>query len=180
MSKIKYICIHHSAVSKYDIKKQFNAVNRYHKQKWEMKSTLGYYVGYNYFIEPDGTTTQARAIGEETMAVIGHNHDSIHICLAGDFNDDCLSMYSKQAKSLVKLIKELQSKYLVPIKLHRELQKNRTCPGYNLNENCIINIVNIDLEDIEKQEKIKELNTLLGRLKALLVQLMLKYESRNN
>lgn len=49
------------------------------------KSTLGYYGGYNFFIQGDGFIKQFRAIGEETLAQTGYNFDTVSICLAGNF-----------------------------------------------------------------------------------------------
>ena len=49
------------------------------------KSTLGYHVGYNFVISPDGMVIQCRAIGEETCAQKGHNFDTISICILGNF-----------------------------------------------------------------------------------------------
>lgn len=59
-----------------------------HKSRWpDFKSQLnGSYIGYNAIIWPDGTLTQYRLVGEETAAVIGHNKDTLSVCLAGNFN----------------------------------------------------------------------------------------------
>lgn len=61
-------------------------VNDYHKSKWDFKSDLGRYGGYNFFIEKDGSVTQFRKVGEETAAQYGHNFDTVSICLAGNFS----------------------------------------------------------------------------------------------
>lgn len=56
-----------------------------HKERFKMKSSLGRWGGYNFFIERDGKLTQFRKIGEETAAQKGYNSDSISVCLAGNF-----------------------------------------------------------------------------------------------
>lgn len=56
-----------------------------------MKSSLGWYVGYNFFCSRDGLRTNTRKVGEETIANKGHNCDvpsrcdTISYCMAGDF-----------------------------------------------------------------------------------------------
>lgn len=58
-----------------------------HKERWpDFKSSLGYWVGYNGIIFPDGSFVQTRLIGEETAAVIGYNTTVISFCLAGNFS----------------------------------------------------------------------------------------------
>jgi len=130
MNKILNLVIHHSAVSRKEAPNQFNAINNYHKQLYRMKSTLGFYMGYNALIEPNGKLIVARADGEETAAVIGHNKDSLHICLAGNFDIDVPTQ--AQINKLKSWLGEKMRTYgLSPINIHghRELQVNRTCPG---------------------------------------------------
>jgi len=183
--QIKYIILHHTAVSHETQPAQFYAVNRYHKNKnwgtkenpWYQKkpSKLGYYTGYNYFIGTNGCLTQIREIGEETMAVIGHNLDSIHICLAGDFNHRYPTR--KQENTLVKCLTDLKQIYpTAKIKLHREMQKNRTCPGILIDKMYLEDSIldRLDIDDRNKQIQIQKLHKLLDSLRELLHNLMLK------
>ena len=90
MGKIKNICVHHTgglgsnplastqSLSARDI-------DNAHKARWNMKSGVNHYGGYNFFIDLLGNVTQMRSIGEETMAQRGHNFDTVSICLAGNF-----------------------------------------------------------------------------------------------
>lgn len=181
----KYIAIHHSAV-KNDGIPQFNAVNRYHKDKWGMKSRLGYYVAYNYFIDVDGKVTQTRAWNEETVANKGHNCDvpercdTISICLADDYNRS-LFMNSAQSDSLDDLIIDIKKQHPdIKVVGHRDLQEGRTCPGANIDKFSFEQWNDLqpnDSEDLEKQKKIKELQTLLDKLQALLIKLYGKRKS---
>ena len=124
--KMKYLVLHHTAV--HSTTSQLNGVNNYHKDKWNMKSTLGWYVGYNYFIDISGKATNTRDVGEETMAQVGHNFDSISVCLAGNFNEEVPSeAQNRSLRALIKIIKELHPEII--LKLHRDVQYNRTCPG---------------------------------------------------
>lgn len=89
--KITNICIHHAGGIGSNNKASSQHLNAYavdlgHRQRWNYQSSLGYYGGYNFYIDKDGGLTQFRAIGEETMAQVGHNFDTVSICLAGNFN----------------------------------------------------------------------------------------------
>ena len=77
----RYIIIHHGAGQL-----NFEQVNEYHKGKWGFKSSLGYYIGYGYFISYSGRVYQGRADNEEQAATIGYNKQSINICLQGKFH----------------------------------------------------------------------------------------------
>ena len=87
----KYIVIHHFggqygnpyASTKHLTLKQIDDA---HKARWsDFKSELGYYVGYNAIIFPDGKVVQTRKLGEETAATRGFNNTTFNICLAGNF-----------------------------------------------------------------------------------------------
>jgi len=175
-NKIKYVCVHHTAVSRKDQPSQFYPVNRYHKEKWNMISELGWYIGYNYFIGTNGVLTQTRNVGEETMAVVGHNHDTIHICSAGNFLVE--QPTDEQDKTLIELIKQIEKEYPgIEIKRHCEMQKGRTCPGFSRSyfDAIILNEVHTtvpDKEDVEKAEQIKQMSSLLDKLREQLLRLL--------
>lgn len=81
--------IHHSAVSHDRNPDQFDANNKYHKAQWNFKSSLGFYLGYNYEIARSGLKRQARQDGERTAACYQNNMNSgqcIHVCLDGNFD----------------------------------------------------------------------------------------------
>ena len=80
-----------------------------HKSRWpDFPSELnGKYTGYNVSIFPDGTWKQYRYLGEETAAVKGHNLDSFHIHLYGNFTKGVDSPTVKQIGTLVTLMKSL-------------------------------------------------------------------------
>lgn len=60
-------------------------IDNAHRERWNDKSSLGLYGGYNFYIQANGEWKQFRAIGEETMAQKGHNFDTISFCFAGNF-----------------------------------------------------------------------------------------------
>lgn len=178
---IKQYAIHHTAVSRTKQGTQLYAVDRYHKEKWNMKSSLGWYVGYNYFIDVDGTVTNTRAIGEETVANIGHNCDvesrcdTISICLAGDFNLE--TPLEAQNSSLRGLIAQLRLRYQnVRYTTHRALQPSRTCPGILYTDEYHATVIlgkeqYPDATDKEKQAKLDEMKKQLDWLRAELARL---------
>ena len=127
--KITTIVLHHSAVSYEKNPNQFEANNRVHK-KWGVKSSLGYWLGYNYEISMDGITRQARREGERTVACWQqgmNNGKAIHICLDGNFSIQAPTL--QQEKSLTKLLKELKLKYPDAEILHHKNIANTQCPG---------------------------------------------------
>lgn len=124
---IKYLILHHSAVSREKNAHQFDAINNYHKSKgWGM-------IGYHYLIEPDGQIREGRPEDMTGAHCIGHNEDSLGICLTGNFDIELPT--KEQEISLVELLKKLKEKYpKAEIKHHREFA-NKTCPGKLLNSN---------------------------------------------
>lgn len=64
-------------------------INDAHRLRWpDFQSQMGYFIGYNGIIFPDGTLIQTRLIGEETAAVKGWNTGTVSFCLAGNFNTE--------------------------------------------------------------------------------------------
>lgn len=119
-----WIIVHHEAGNS-----SFNGVNEYHKQKWGFKSSLGFYCGYQYFIEFSGKTYQARLDNEEGAHTVGFNKCSIGICLQG--NTDLKDITEWQKIALKKLIDKKKLEYVITnnkIEGHRHFS-NTACPG---------------------------------------------------
>lgn len=190
--RFEYIAIHHTAVSREKQKVQLWAVNRYHQEKdWDSgedcwyqgePSSLGWWVGYNYFIEVDGTLTQCRMEGEETIAQTGHNCDvpercdTISICLAGDFNIELPNQ--KQVKTLRRFINDMPYSEVV---FHRDLQANRTCPGKLFTKEYLRHIQdeyeNPDEEDKKKQERMAEQQSVIDWIRQILHKMVVQITS---
>lgn len=140
--KKKFIVLHHS-LTRRDIT-TFTAVNNYHKQKWNFKSALGYYIGYHYFIDCQGKVYQGRK-DEEVGAHCQEarkNFNSLGICLAGNFDIELPSQ--AQEKSLKTLITDLMAKHKIPganLKFHRDYAPYKTCPGKNIKDDFYEKIV---------------------------------------
>jgi len=136
--------IHHSAVSYTKNADQFVANNSYHKEQWNLKSTLGYYLGYNYEIAKSGLKKQARQDGEQTVACYQNNMNSgqcIHICLDGNF--DVEKPAPPQIFALRDLLKILVKKYGINknnIVFHSQFAP-KSCPGKNMDINFVRSLV---------------------------------------
>jgi N-acetyl-anhydromuramyl-L-alanine amidase AmpD len=105
------IVIHHTAAVA--PVPQFDAINDWHKARGFTLSSLGYYVGYHYVIEKDGTVRKAREDNEIGCHAIGANHNSIGICLVGDFDSDLPT--DAQIVALGALIETKQHEHCLPI-----------------------------------------------------------------
>ena len=127
--------IHNTAVSYDKNADQFLANNRYHQAQWNFKSSMGYYLGYNYEIAKYGKVRKARESGEETAACYQANMNDgrcVHIALDGHF--DVEKPYPNQIYALRDLMKHLVEKYDIPsthIVFHSQYA-SKTCPGNNL------------------------------------------------
>lgn len=134
MNTPAYIIVHHSGgtdanpladSSGYTVEQ----CNNDHKVRFNMKSSLGWYVGYHYFIDKAGVVTQCRAHTDEGAHTIGYNSKSIGICLAGNF--DATLPTKAQIDSLRALLEQLAGKYQVKLENivpHRKFAK-KTCYG---------------------------------------------------
>ena len=105
---MKRIVVHHSAST---LAVQFDSINQWHKDKWNSISELGFYGGYNYLIEKDGTLKQYRIEGEETIAQRGYNFDSLSVCLAGNFERGIETPTQAQIASLKAFLSEKMALY---------------------------------------------------------------------
>lgn len=134
--KPKRIIWHHTADAQQA--DQFEKVNAYHKTRDFPLSALGFYVGYHYFIERDGTIRQAREDTEIGAHDQGENLDSIGVSLAGNFNIEMPS--EAQIASGGKVIFELMRKWNIPITRVEPHRRDDTtdCPGTKLGDDWLI------------------------------------------
>jgi hypothetical protein len=138
--EIKYIVIHHSAVSREKNSDQFEANNNYHKSKGFPKSSFGYYLGYHYEISPSGKLRYARAEGEMGAHTVGLNECSIGVCLDGNFDIELPT--KEQEEQLRMLLFEFKNNYpKAKIVYHRQFAI-KTCPGKLIPDDWAINLIN--------------------------------------
>ena len=94
MTIIKYFAVHHAGglgTNRYASTQHLTLqhINNAHQRRWpRFKSEMGYWVGYNVLLFPDGTFIQTRLIGEETAAQKYHNEDTFSVCIMGNQTKD--------------------------------------------------------------------------------------------
>jgi N-acetylmuramoyl-L-alanine amidase len=136
-----------------------------HKQRFNFKSSLGFYTGYQYFIDKSGKVWQARKDDEEGAHTIGYNTSSIGICLAGNF--DATLPTNPQINALRTLLQAKMKQWNIPlshIHPHRWAAK-KTCYGRRLSDTWAQNVAHEDpalIESLKKQ--IAELQAQLTEL----------------
>ncbi|MCK5117869.1 MAG: N-acetylmuramoyl-L-alanine amidase [Candidatus Aegiribacteria sp.] len=150
--KIKYLILHHSAISYNKNPDQLKAINAYHEKRWNSKGSLGYYIGYHYVINKVGKITRTRSrsdVGIHCRAQ-GMNYKSLGIMCEGNFDIELPT--KKQEESLTKLLKELRIMYSnVKIAYHRNFY-NTHCPGLKISDDWAKNLIsnNKTMEYVEQ------------------------------
>ena len=123
----KYIIVHHSA-AKAPVP-QFDSINEWHKERDFVQSELGYYVGYHRVIEKSGEVRIARGDLERDCDALGHNFDSLSVCMVGNF--DMEDPTPQQIAALASILQEWCKAYSftsADIHIHREFAPTN-CPG---------------------------------------------------
>ena len=143
-NKPQYLIIHHSLTKKSPSPKTWEAVNRYHKEKFNFPSSLGLFIGYHYWIEDNGRIIQARLDSdpgahckEECM-----NFKSLGICLEGNF--DIEDPNPVQIFALRDLMQKLCTTYKIlreNIMFHRDYATYKSCPGTRMNRDFIRKLI---------------------------------------
>ena len=116
---------------------QFAKIDRYHKSRTFPISSMGYYVGYHWVVERDGTVKQAREENEIGAHDTGENLNSIGICLAGDFNVHTPTL--EQTAAAARLLGEIRARWSIPItRIEPHRWDDQTdCPGRLLGDNWL-------------------------------------------
>lgn len=146
VSKVKRIMLHHTAHPTWTIEETHN----YHVR------TNGWVgIGYNFFIEKDGTICEARGFNIGAGAS-GYNKDSLHICFAGDFEtQEPTPEQIKSGKWLVSYLLTLCSNGTEVVG-HKDIGKT-ACPGTNFPLNEFKGMRRLD-----KNEKIEFIKNKVG------------------
>ena len=127
-----FLIVHHSASNR--DKTTLQDVDAWHQVRWpNFKSSLGYFIGYQYLITSDGKITQTRRDNEEGAHTFGdYNQKSIGVCLTGNFMLEEPS--PAQLNSLQPLLDKLKKDYNIPdekILYHGQVRPTDCC-GKNL------------------------------------------------
>lgn len=132
-----YLIVHHTGGSNANPLQDssnftFKMCNDLHRVTFNMLSSLGYWVGYHYYIEKDGKVYQARSDNEEGAHARGYNSHSLGICLAGNF--DATDPTEAQKVALKALLLQKTAQYSIPatnVLPHRRFA-SKTCYGKRL------------------------------------------------
>ncbi len=167
MNVPKTLIVHHTGGSNADPLSDssnftFDQCNDLHKQEFNMRSSLGWYVGYHYYISKDGSVRQARADTDEGAHTIGQNSSSLGICLAGNF--DATYPTEGQITSLTILLTQKTLQYSIPLENivpHRHYA-TKTCYGNRLPDNWASMLI------MTKEQKFQRASALLAEATSLL------------
>lgn len=124
------IIVHHDGVSRKG--PSFAIVDEFHESQGFPLSSLGFYVGYHYWIERDGVVRQARAENELGAHAKGQNYTALGIGLAGNFNEE--DPTAEQTAALGLLLSNLCARHDIPAERifpHRKYA-NKSCFGSRL------------------------------------------------
>ena len=153
------ITIHHSATP---VNTTITAIDKMHKDRFNMKSSLGFYIGYHYLIASNGNITQTRKDTEIGAHVANKNKNNIGICLIGNFEEN--KPTDQQIYALRDLLKKLVKQYDIKnIYGHKELAAT-ACPGKHISMDFIRNLAEIPTEKEVKESK----EAVIKRIKELL------------
>lgn len=125
-NKVEKLVVHCSA-TKPDQNIGRDEINRWHKDRgWLM-------IGYHIVIRLDGAIEYGREYNQAGAHAVGHNHNSISICLIGglDKNGNPADTFTfAQRQSLAEVLRGLQLLYPNAIILgHRDLSPDRNNDG---------------------------------------------------
>lgn len=130
MRKINEIIVHCSATKpKVDI-------GAAEIRQWHVKDNHWADIGYHYVIRLNGTIEKGRAEWRAGAHCIGHNAHSIGVCYVGGLDQNGKSADTRtpeQKKALLKLLRELKSRYHCDVHGHNEFAK-KDCPCFNAHE----------------------------------------------
>lgn len=168
----KYLIVHHSGgtdanplqdSSNYTVE----MCDRDHKERFNMQSVTGHWCGYHAFINKFGLLTITRLDTEVGAHTIGHNLESLGICIAGNF-DQALPT-SAQITTLKNWLIAKKAQYnildenIVP---HRKFSP-KTCYGNNLSDDWARKLLPV-APVVDNGPTIQKVAALLDQAKALL------------
>lgn len=156
MNKPKKIIIHHEAGNN-----GFESVNREAKKEWNFKSSLGYYIEYQWYYDKKKGWIQGRSEDEEGAHTLGGwNRKSIGVCFQGNYENEPFLL----KKEFNEKIKDIRSRWgNLPIESHRENWAT-LCPGKNL-QVYVEEFRKIETEKKIMKRIIKLLTKLITKLK---------------
>lgn len=183
-NKPKYIVLHTSDLSYQTHPHQLLPINEYHRDVRKFpESTLGYHVGYHR-LYTSGTRYITRRYDEEgahcndVVNGLSMNFQSVGLCIG--FDGDIEAPPEKELNLMIEDIKWLMYFYNIPrenIKLHRDFNKGKTCPGLLLPDNwgqLLLQRGVKPAEELSKQKQLEDIAKRISYLRYLLELLKVK------
>ena len=129
MRSINQIVVHYTATP-HDREVTVKEIDQWHRARGFNK------IGYHYVIYLDGSTHQGRKESEVGAHVLKHNQNSIGVCYVGGLKEGTKggsnTMNAAQEASLVKILKDLTTRYSGAVVLgHKDLSATQ-CPGFDV------------------------------------------------
>ena len=128
LQKVEYLIIHHSTRTH-----DFPFLIGLRHKHWKGWEDIGYHflIGNGKLFTREGIVYPARPEDMEGAHASGYNHNSLGICLIGNFDKE--PPHEKQFRALCSLLEAKMEQYKVPIENvlgHRELPNTKkSCPG---------------------------------------------------
>lgn len=164
MSKVTRIIVHHSGV---DVDQSAKTIHDYHRNHngWPA-------IGYHFLIRYNGDIEKGRPLNKAGAHTLNNNHDSIGICLTGNFSVTDLLKRPRQYDALVDLVRYLRRMYPgIAVKKHNDYA-NTQCPGNSFPWQKFLNDISDDkrLETLEEENrKLKDIiKTVISQLQRVL------------
>ena len=138
------IVIHHSLTPRdLDGQKSINSFNNsHHNRLHKIKNSLGYYIAYHYVIDGSGSiwnTREEQSTGYH-CGDLSRNKKSIGICLTGNFDEE--QPLNEQLEALKKIVNSIKKRHnITSIVGHRDIVSTKSCPGANLTDYMIENLL---------------------------------------
>ena len=155
---VKYIIVHNSAVYN-DGRSQLQGIENTHKERFNFKSELGYYTGYQYVIDTNSSINQRRK-DDEQGAHCKENHmnfQSIGICLC--MNGDQQMPTPEQESSFTSLALTKMEEWDIPLEnvdLHRQYATYKSCPGTKITEDYINGLLSTNSKRMSQINALKD------------------------
>jgi hypothetical protein len=131
-----HIVVHHSITPRdQEPARAGQGINRTHKERFNFKSSLGWYIGYQYIIYGNGEIRQYRKDTEPGAHTTEQqmNFKSIGVCLTGNFDTELPS--EAQTKTLTKFLEDKSKQYQIKSILpHRFYAGYKSCYGNKLKD----------------------------------------------
>jgi len=108
-------------------------------KRWHVQDNGWSDIGYHYVIDRSGRVAPGRSLDQAGAHTLGHNAESIGVCLIGGHgssaNDAFDANYtSEQDQALRVLINELKVRFpgIVKVSGHNDYTKAKACPGFQV------------------------------------------------